>query len=131
MERQPQREPAVRDEPVGLSPPRAQRTRRRAEDVAARAVELTQASEARRERDLGDREIGVVEKPAREMRARRARQAVRRHAELGGEEPAQMSCGHAEPRTELGLGSAVERTVEDQLHRPAHDLGPGTGQRLR
>ena len=81
-EREPEQEAAVGDEPVRLAAAGAQAARRLAEDVPARAVQLAQAAEAGRERDLGDGQVGVVEEPAGEVHPGRARQPVGRHAEV-------------------------------------------------
>src|SRR5439155_6644884 len=57
---EPQREPAVGGQPVATPPPRPQRTRRVAEDLETDTVELPEAAEPGGERDLGDRQVGVV-----------------------------------------------------------------------
>src|SRR5262245_35935044 len=87
-EGEPQRQAAVGDEPIDLAPTSTQGSRRVAEDVAARAVELSQAAEARGERDLGDAQVGVVEQAPRKMDAGRASEPVGGDAEMEREEAA-------------------------------------------
>ena len=64
------------------------------------------------------------------MGARGASEAVGRHAEVRGEEPAQVACRDAEPGAELRLGPAVEGAAENQLHRAAHELRPRPVERV-
>jgi len=95
--RQAQAEAVLSDQAV--APPAAgpQLPRGHPENVAARAVELAHAPEPGREGDLAHAQVGLVQEPAREVGARGASEAVGRHAEMRGEEPAQVACGHAEP----------------------------------
>jgi hypothetical protein len=122
VEGEPQSQAAVGHEPVALAAARAQHARCGLEDLLAGTVELPQASEARCVGDLGDREVGVVEKATSKMRTCRSRQTVGRDAQVDSEEAAKVPCGDAEPRTELDLASPVECTVEDQPDRPADEL---------
>ena len=101
--REAQEQAAVRDEPIRLAAAGAQLAGRLAEDVLAGTVELAQAAEAGRERDLGHGQVGVVEEPPREVDPGRARQPVRRHAQLLLEEPAQVTGRDTEARAEVGL----------------------------
>jgi hypothetical protein len=89
-EREPQNEAAVGREPVSLVAASPQCPRRLAKRLLAGAVELAKAAEAGGEGDLGDRQIGVVEQPARVVDPRRARKAVWRHAEVLDEEAAEV-----------------------------------------
>jgi hypothetical protein len=59
---QPQRQPAIGDQTIGFAAARTQRPRWGAEDLPAAPVELAQAAEARRERDL--RRLGAPSAPA-------------------------------------------------------------------
>ena len=65
VEREPQDEAAVGREPVRLAAASPQHPRRLAKRRLAGAIELAKAPEAGGEGDLGDRQIGVVEQPAR------------------------------------------------------------------
>ncbi len=89
----------------------------------AGAVELAQAPKAGRERNLGDRKVGVVKKAPREMCTRRAGQPIGRHTQMRDEEATQMPCGHAKPGAKLGFARTVERAVENQLYRSTNELG--------
>src|SRR5262249_56832383 len=110
--REPQQQPTVGDEPIGLAAAGAKRAGRLAEDVAAGSVELAQAAEAGRERDLGHAQIRVVEQPSREVDTGRAGEPVGRHAEMRAEQAAEVSRRDAEPRRELALAPPVESAVE-------------------
>jgi hypothetical protein len=129
VERQMERKTAVRREAVRGPSPAPEHPRRHPKDVAARAIELADAPEARREGHLDNGEVGVVEQAAGEVRPGRARQAVRRHVHVGCEEPAQVPRRHVQARAELGLRATVESAVEDEPHRPADQLRavPGEG----
>ena len=111
-------------QPVAPPASCAQLARRHPEDVAARAVELTDAAEARGEGDLAHAQIRLVEESPREVGARGAREAVGGHAELGREQPAQVARRDAEPGAELRLCATVERAAENELDRAADELGP-------
>jgi hypothetical protein len=131
VERQPQEKPAVRNETIRKAPAGPQHARRHPEDVPAGAVQLADASEARCEGDLQNGEVGVVEQAAGEVSPRRPCQAVRRHPDVGPEEPAQVAGGHTQAHAELRLRSPVERAVEDEPHRPADELRTVPRQGLR
>ena len=69
VKRQPEDQASVGDEPIGHAPAGTELAGRCLEHVLAGPVELAQAPEARRERDLQHAEIGVVQEPAGEVRA--------------------------------------------------------------
>jgi hypothetical protein len=78
--------------------------------------------EARRRRDLRHRQVRVVEEPPREVRAARARDFARCRTDVVGEEAAQVARADTEPEREIVLGRAVERAVDDEAQRAAHEL---------
>ena len=67
--REPQLEAAVGDEPVRVTPAGPQFLRGEVEHLLHDPVQLAHRLKARRRADLGDREVGVVEQPAGEVRA--------------------------------------------------------------
>ena len=127
--REAQEQAAVRDETIRLATAGPQLAGRLAEDLLAGTVELAQAAEPGRERDLGHGQVGVVEEPTREVDPGRARQPVRRHAQLLLEEPAQVAGRDTEPRAEVGLARVIEGAVHDQAYGAADELRsrPGHG----
>ena len=74
-------------------------------------------------------QVGVVHEPAGEVGPTGPGQLVRRDAEVGGEQAAQVPARDAEARRQGGLGGAVEGAGQHQLDGPAHQLrsGPSTG----
>ena len=120
--RKPQSETAVRSKPVARAATCAQLRRRRMEDLAAGAVELAQAAEARCEGDGGHGQVRVVEQPAREVRAARSRELVRARAEVRREQAPEVARRDAETRAEGVLGVAVEGAVEHKLHGATDQL---------
>ena len=67
-------------------------------DLADRVVELADAGEAGRERDLGELEVGGLDQHPRGLGPAGARQGERAGAELGGEQPAQVARRVADAR---------------------------------
>ena len=107
----------------GRRPRAPQLLGREAEDVLHHPVELADAVEPGRGRDLGERQVGVVEQAAGEVRAPAARDLGRSRADVNVEESAQVARAHPEPGRERVLGGVVERAVGDGAQRPAHELG--------
>src|SRR4029079_18985897 len=95
---------------------------RRAEQVPAGAVELTDAAEPGRERDVGHAQVRVVEQPAGKGSPLGSSELVGSDTRVIGEEPPKMPRRDPEAGTELGLRAAVEGAVEDQAHGPADEL---------
>ena len=115
--------PPVGDEPVGLPPAsRAARSATRGRSSRQARLNWRTLPKPAAKRDLASREIGVVEQSPREVGARRARQAVRRHAEVGGEQPAQMPRRDAEPGAELASVPPSRAPSRIKLHRAADEL---------
>jgi hypothetical protein len=81
------------------------------------------AAEAGRKRDLGDRQVGVVQEAPGEVDAPRTGELVRGRAQMRDEEAAQVAGRYAEPIAELDLVLAVQRAGEDELHGAAHEFG--------
>ena len=101
----------------------AQLGRRERVDLADRVVELADAREAGRERDLRELEVGRLDEHACRLRATGAGQGQRAGAELGGEQPAQVARRVADPRRQRIDSLAVDDAVGDQPHRAAGDVG--------
>jgi hypothetical protein len=91
MDREAQEQAAVRNEPIRFSAPCAECPRRLSKHFAAGAVELTHTAKARREGDLGNGQIGVVEEATGEVDPSAACKPVRRHPEVRREEAAKMT----------------------------------------
>ena len=104
-------------------PSAAQLGRRRREHLADRLVELADAREAGRERDLGERQRGRLDQQAGGLRALRAGERERPGAELGDELAVQVALAVAEPRGEPSHALAVDAAVADQPHRAADHVG--------
>ena len=68
-------------------------------DLADRVVELPDAGEAGRERDVGERHVGGLDEHAGGLRAPGAGQGERSGAELGGEQPAAGGGACSRPAT--------------------------------
>jgi hypothetical protein len=130
-ERQPQGDAAVRDETVAGPAAGAKLAGGSAEHLPAGAVELTDAAETCSERDVSDREVGVIEEPASEVRSARASELVRRDPQMLLEQPAQMTGGDEQSGGEVVLGPAVQGPVDDELDRSADDFGTGPAGRRR
>ena len=107
-ERKAQQQAPVGDQTVGFPAPRAKLARRLPEDLATRAVELAQAAEARGVGDLGDREIGVVEQPPREVRPGRARQPVGGDSHVRLEQASKVSGRDTKPGPEIGFAPVIQ-----------------------
>ena len=125
---------AERDLPVGgsgaRSPEPPQRARRAVVGLQERVVEAAQAAEARRERDLGHGQVGLVDQPLREVEAAGLRHGERRGADVGDEQAVQVARADAEPGGERVDRSLVERALVDERERPPHDgrgAEPGRG----
>jgi hypothetical protein len=128
-ERQPHHQAAVGGEPVRAAAAVAQLDRRGPEDQPHLPVELAEAAEPGRERHVGDRQVGVVEQPAGEVRPPRAGELVRRHAEVLVEQPPQMARRQRQPGAEGGFGAGVQRAGDDQLDGAADHLRRVGGDR--
>jgi hypothetical protein len=130
-ERKAQQQASVGDQAVCLPAPCAKLARRLAEYLAARAVELPQAPEACGVGDLGDREVGVVEQPAGEMCAGRARQPVRGHSHMCLEQASKVPRRDTEPGPEIGFSPLIQSPVEDQADCAADERWRGPAEGLR
>ncbi len=86
-------------------------------DLAHRLVELSDAGEAGRERDVGEAELGGLDEDPRRLGPPRACQGQRAGAELSGEQPAQVAGGVADPVREARDTLTVDDAVGDQPHR--------------
>ena len=115
--------------------PCAKLARREPEDLADRVARLPDAREARRERDLGDGQVGADQQHPRVVRTVRAGKRQGAGAELGGEQPVQMPGGVAEAGRETGDALALHHAVGDETHGasggiPAEVPSRGAGCRL-
>ncbi len=120
----------------GGTPARAQLGRRQPEHLPHRVVELPHAREPRRERHVGDRQVRADEQQPRGVGAVRAGQGQRAGAELGREQPRQVTRRVAEPRGEPRDSLALDHAVGDQPHGaaggiPAHVPVRRSGRGLR
>ena len=104
--------------------PSAELERRHPEDLTDGVVELAHAREARREGDVGGRQVGAHEQHAGRLRPVRTAECQRSGAELGGEEPRQVPRGVAEPSREPGDALALDDTVGDEAHGAAGGVAP-------
>jgi hypothetical protein len=123
--RQPQHERAGRGwhrspAAAGL---RAQRGRRHPVDLAHSVVELPDAGEAGRERDVGHRERRGLDQQPGGVRPVRPGQRERPGSQLGREHPVEMALGVAEPGGEPRDPVALDHTVGDQAHGPRGEVG--------
>jgi hypothetical protein len=101
-----------------------QEARRDVVDLEHRRVELPDAGEAGRERDLGHRQRRRLDQNAGGPRPLRPREGQRAGAELGGQHPADLARRVAEEGREPGHAGPVDDPVGDQPHRPAGQVGP-------
>ena len=121
-QRRPERR--AQDDPLPVSlgqasrPAPPQLRRRRAEGLAHGRVEAAQAREACRVGDLGHRQRRLLEELAREVRAPRPRDGLRRRAQVLLEEAAQVAARHAEALGERVDPRGVERAVRDEAQPP-------------
>ena len=111
-------------------PEPSQRARRAVVGLQERVVEAAQAAEARRERDLGHGQVGLVDQPLREVEAAGLRHGERRGADVGDEEAVEVARADAEPGGERVDRALVERALVDERERAPHDgrgAEPGRG----
>ena len=106
------------------TPTGAQVERRHPEHLAHRVVELSHAREARREGDVGGGHVGAHEEHARRVRAVRSTEREGTGAELGGEEPREVTRRVAEAAREARHALTFDDAVGDQTHRPAGHVAP-------
>ncbi len=104
-------------------PSPAQLGRRRREHLANRVVELADAGEARRERDLRDRHRGGLDQGARCLGSLCSGQRERTRTELGGEQSIDLTLAVVQPRREPTDAFPIDETIGDEPHRPADDVG--------
>ena len=123
MEREAGVESAVGDEPVRAAALRTQIRRRGVEHVVHDARHLAHGAEPGRERDVGDREIAVIEQPSSEVRPSGAADLVGCGADVLEEQPPQVTRADAQARGEGRFVVLVEQSVRDQAHPSAHELG--------
>ncbi len=79
--------------------------------LLARAVELPQAAEAAGPRDVGHRQVGVLQEAAGEVGAMAPRQLVGCGAHVLDEQPAEVADRHAEGRRGVWLARVTSDTV--------------------
>ena len=94
----------------------------RREHLAHRVVELADAREPGRERDIGDAQIRGLDQHPRRLRALRPRERERARADLGDEQPVDLTLAVREPRREPTDAVPVDDAVGDQAHGPRHDV---------
>ena len=112
-------------EAVRAAPTSAQLGRRERVDLADRVVELPDAGEAGRERDVGELEVGRLDEHARGLRATGPGQGQRAGAELGGEQPAEVARRVADPRR------PARRRPRGRRRRRRSAASPGRRRRRR
>ncbi len=130
-----QRQRALADAAVRMRAP--QGTGCAPHDVEEHRVEAPHALEAGGERDLGQRQRGVLEQLLREREPPGLRERDRRHAELALHRAPQVPCRHPELGRELVDGCLVQRALVDPSGRrrdehvdridlciPRRELGP-------
>ncbi len=93
------------------------------EDLADRVVELADAREARRERDVREWQLGRLDQHAGALGALRTSERDRTRADLGGQLAVQVPLAVPEPLAELGDAPAVDDAVRDQAHRAPDQIG--------
>jgi hypothetical protein len=105
---------AVGDQTITGATAGSKVTRCIAEHRATSAVELPDAAESGRKRNVSDAEVGVIQHSARKVGAGRPRDLVGRGAQVFREHAAQMSRRDAESDPQIVLGLAiVEGTVKN------------------
>jgi hypothetical protein len=127
LEREPHGQPAVRGEPVGSTPTATKLAGRGPEHLAHGAIELAEAPKPGRERNIGDGQLGIVQEPAGEVGTTGPSQLIGSHAEVVVEQAPKMPRRDPEPCPEVRLCPFVEHSVDDELHRAAHQLGSVLG----
>ena len=95
----------------GGSPGRAQLARFQTIALLEECVETPHAAEAARERNIGDRQRSVREKPLREQQPLCLCELHRRNPELGAERAAQVPVGNAQTHGKLVESLLLERAV--------------------
>ena len=96
---------------------RAQLERRHPEHLAHGLVELADAREPGRERDVGRGQVGADEQHPGGVRAVGAAERERPRAEFGGEQPGEVPRGVSEPPREPRHALALDDAVGDEPHR--------------
>ena len=123
----------VRSGPAAAGP---QRGRRLAVGLLEARVELADAGEAARERDLGDRHARLPQQPPRGLQPHRPGQRERARPEFGHHQAVQVAFGHGQPARQPGDPVLIDVSVGDQPHRAGDEVGAGVplrraGARLR
>ncbi len=95
---------------------RAQLERRHPEHLADGLVELADARESGRERDVSGGKIGADEQHARRVRTVRSAEGERAGAELGGQQARQVARRVPEARGETGNALPLDDAVGDEPH---------------
>ena len=91
-------------------------------DLADRLVELAQAREAGRERDVDDGQVRGLQQRPRHARALRPGQRERRRAQVVDEDPPQLPLAVAQAMRQAGHALAVHEALVDEAHRAAGDV---------
>ena len=111
--------------PAGRASARlAQLSRRHREHLEDRRVELPDAGEAGRERDLRQRQRGRLGQHPGRLGALRAGDGQRPGAQFGGDQPAHLALLVAEPAGQSFHAVPVHHAVGDEPHRAPHHVGP-------
>jgi hypothetical protein len=120
---QPHHQATISGEPVGPTSTTAQFAGRGSEHLAHVTIELADAPESGRERHLGDGQVRVVQESTGEVGATRPGQHVRGDTEVFVEHAPQVTRGYRQTRAQGFLGAVIQHSVDDELHRPAYELG--------
>lgn len=99
------------------------------EDLAHGVVELADAGESGRERDVGHGQPGGLDEQPRGVRAVRPRQSQWARAEFAGQHAGQLPLGVAQRVGEGGHAAAFDDAVADQSHGPRRQVGAGVPER--
>ena len=90
--------------------------------LAHRVVELPDALEASRERDVREGQIGRLDQGARRLRPLGAGDRERTRAELGQQQPVQVTLAYREAGRNSRNAFAIDGPIRDQAHRAPHEI---------
>ena len=113
----------------------AQLRGREAELAAHDVVELADAREAGRERDVGERQRRLLDQQPRGLRATAHREVQRPGADLGDERAVQVALADVQRAREAGDPAVVDRAVGDEPQRARREVAavvpvPRAGRRV-